>query len=46
MFEGYRDMSVGYDDCPYSPDSPRAFSWTMGRNIAKQDFGDKPTEGN
>ena len=47
-FEGYRDKMNGIneDECQYSPDSLRAFSWTMGNKIAEQDLSDITTEGN
>ena len=38
IFEGYRETILGEPDCPYSPDSAREFSWSLGSQLAKKDL--------
>ena len=38
VFEGYRETILGEPDCPYSPDSAREFSWSLGSQLAKEDL--------
>lgn len=38
VFEGYRAIVLGLDDCPYSPGGARAESWEAGANMAAADI--------